>query len=305
MTAPIVHPTAPRSDLACPELRIAPDADGSLTITPERTGWRYLTFRVVTLGAGETAEAGAPDREALVVPIAGGGAVVRPLDHPVIDLPDRLTPFDALPTSVYLPAGRPATISGRPIGAAADDRVTVAIAEAPATGRGEAATEPFVIGAGDLEIEIRGAGDATRQITKILRPESPADRLLVVEALTPSGNRSSWPPHKHDVDAMPEEAVLEEIYYYRFRRPGGSGEQRIYRGDRSRDCTFEVHTGECILVTDGYHPFQAAPDDDAWYLNALAGDRRTMACSFDPELSWINGTWASMATDPRIPMVTR
>jgi 5-deoxy-glucuronate isomerase len=153
-------------------------------------------------------------------------------------------------------------------------------------------------------VEIRGAGNATRQINHIIAPEFPADRLEVVEVLTPSGNWSSWPPHKHDVDAMPGEAVLEEIYYYRFERPEAWGLQRLYRADRSRDAVWEVRTGELVLVTDGYHPFVAGHGDHAYYLNALAGDRRTMACSFDPQLDWVRDTWKSMQPDPRLPLAS-
>ena len=138
-----------------------------------------------------------------------------------------------------------------------------------------------------------------------MAPESLADRLLVVEVLTPSGNWSSWPPHKHDVDDMPHEAVLEEVYAYRFRRPEAWAIQRVYRADRSRDCQFEVRSGDCVIVTDGYHPFVAAHGDDAYYLNALAGDRRTMACSFDPDLDRVRETWSHMAPDPRVPLVGR
>jgi 5-deoxy-glucuronate isomerase len=291
----------------CPELLVRPDADGtSLSLTPERADWRYLSFRAAALLAGETVDAGVDGQEAVIVPIAGGGVHVRlGAAHPSVDLPGRSTPFDALPWALYVPARTPATIVGRPDGSSTDGRVTVAIAEAPSSGFAGAAAAPFVVSPDDVTIEVRGAGSATRQINGIIRPDSPADRLEVVEVLTPSGNWSSWPPHKHDRDDMPNEAVLEEIYYYRFRRPRAWGLQRVYRADRSRDCTFEVRDGECVIVPDGYHPFAAVHGDDAYYLNALAGDRRTMACSFDPDLDWIRGTWAGMAPDPRVPLVGR
>jgi 5-deoxy-glucuronate isomerase len=198
-----------------------------------------------------------------------------------------------------------ARVVGRPDGSGPDGCAVVAIAEAPGSGTREFAAGPFVVAPDDVEVEIRGAGNATRQINKLVTPESPADRLEVVEVLTPSGNWSSWPPHKHDRDDMPTEAVLEEVYYYRFRRPRAWGLQRIYRADRSRDCILEVHDGDCVIVTDGYHPFVAGHGDDAYYLNALAGDRRTMACSFDPDLDWVRETWPTMLPDPRIPMVVR
>jgi 5-deoxy-glucuronate isomerase len=154
-----------------------------------------------------------------------------------------------------------------------------------------------------VRVESRGAGNATRQINHIIAPDFPADRLEVVEVLTPSGNWSSWPPHKHDVDDMPTEAVLEEVYHYRFRRPEAWAVQRVYRADRSRDGIWEVRDGDVVMVPDGYHPFTAAHGDDAYYLNALAGDRRTMACSFDPDLHWVRDTWSSMEPDPRVPLV--
>jgi 5-deoxy-glucuronate isomerase len=178
--------------------------------------------------------------------------------------------------------------------------VLLAVAEAPGSGREGVAREARFIHPNDVEVEIRGAGDATRRIHHIIKPEFPADRLEVVEVYTPAGNWSSWPPHKHDVDDMPSEAVLEEIYYYQQRRREGWGIQRLYRrdGDR-RDGVWAVRHGELVLVTDGYHPFVAAHGYDAYYLNALAGDRRTMACSDDPDLAWTRTAWAQIRPDPR------
>jgi 5-deoxy-glucuronate isomerase len=160
-----------------------------------------------------------------------------------------------------------------------------------------------VIAPTDVAVELRGAGNASRQINHIIAPDFPAERLLIVEVLTPSGNWSSWPPHKHDVDDMPSEAVLEEVYCYRFRRPEAWALQRLYRRDGTRDALWAVRHGDVVLVTDGYHPFVATHGDDAYYLNALAGDRRTMACSFDPDLDWVRATWQEMSVDERLPLV--
>jgi 5-deoxy-glucuronate isomerase len=182
----------------------------------------------------------------------------------------------------------------------ADGRVVLGIAEAPSSGREGIAGGAVLIHPSDVEVEIRGAGNATRRIHHIIKPEFPADRLEVVEVYTPGGNWSSWPPHKHDVDDMPSEAVLEEIYYYQQRRPEGWGIQRLYRrdGDR-RDGIWVVRHGELVLVTDGYHPFVAAHGYDTYYLNALAGDRRTMACTDDPDLAWTRAAWSELEPDPR------
>lgn len=297
----IVHRSALPNTLRVDELRLRPDPSGGVVVTPKRAGWRYLSFRSRWLHDGEEVHVGGPRSEAAVVLIAGGGAALAFGSRVVGSLDGRRGPFDGLPSGWYVPSGATGTVLGE--ARRGLDRTLVAIAEAPISGRAGVASEPVTITPADIRVEIRGSGNATRQINQLIAPDFPADRLEVVEVLTPSGNWSSWPPHKHDVDAMPDEAVLEEIYYYRFRRPEAWAIQRLYRGDRSRDAMWEVRDGEVVLVTDGYHPFAAAHGDDAYYLNALAGDRRTMACSFDPDLDWVRGTWAGMAPDPRVPLV--
>jgi 5-deoxy-glucuronate isomerase len=258
-------------------------------VTPDRAGWRHLSFAVHDLDGAM--RIGRPGHETAVVLLAGG---VRVGEQKV---PGRASVWDGLPSAVYLPPDRDAEVA--PLGA----RATVAIAEAPASGRGGVAQASVVIGPSDVAVEVRGAGNATRQINHIITPDFPADRLEVVEVYTPSGNWSSWPPHKHDADDMPREAVLEEIYHYRFRRSEAWGVQRLYRRDGSRDALWAVRDAETVIVPDGYHPFVAAHGDDAYYLNALAGDVRTMACSFDPDLDFVRGDWEQMEPDPRVPLV--
>ena len=98
------------------------------------------------------------------------------------------------------------------------------MAEAPRVRAVAVDDAAIAIRPGDIRVEVRGAGRSTRQINHIIAPDFPADRLLLVEVLTPAGNWSSWPPHKHDVDDMPNEAVLEEIYHYRLPTPGSLGD---------------------------------------------------------------------------------
>lgn len=287
---------APPNHLPDDALRLRPGAGGDVWVDPERAGWRYLSFRTAVLSFGESLPVERPAHEAAIVTIAGG--LRADLDgHDPIELPGRASVWDGLPWAVYLPPDVGARVT--PLG----DRALIALAEAPSSGREGVAGGPVVIGPSEVNVEIRGAGNATRQINHIIAPDFPADRLEVVEVYTPSGNWSSWPPHKHDTDAMPHEAVLEEIYAYRFRRPDAWGIQRLYRADGSRDALWAVRDGEVVLVTDGYHPFVATHGDDAYYLNALAGDRRTMACSYDPAHESVREAWTSMEPDPRLPLV--
>jgi 5-deoxy-glucuronate isomerase len=294
-----IHPAAPPNHLAPDELRIRPAADGvSLAIDPARAGWRYLAFRALALGAGERLDVGGPGTETAIVVLAGGGITLAADGATELQLDGRATVFQGKPWAAYLPPDCRGQAMTNPV--PDDGRVVLAIAESPASGRDGVARGPVLIRPQDVEVEVRGAGNATRRIHHIIKPEFPADRLEVVEVYTPAGNWSSWPPHKHDVDDMPNEAVLEEIYYYQQRRPEGWGIQRLYRrdGDR-RDGLWTVRHGEVVLVTDGYHPFVAAHGYDAYYLNALAGDRRTMACSDDPDLAWTRAAWADLQPDPR------
>jgi 5-deoxy-glucuronate isomerase len=299
----VTAPASPPNRLPPDRLLVHPGGDGvSVWVDPSVAGWRYLSFEVRRLNEGATLSLGTSDAETALVLLAGGDIEATGLGL----LAGRPSPFDALPSAAYIPAGCAVTIVA-PLGA------EVAIARAPSSGAPGVASEPVLIAPTDIDVEIRGAGNATRQINHIVKPGFPADRLLLVEVLTPSGNWSSWPPHKHDVDDMPAEAVLEEVYCYRFRRPEAWAVQRIYRRPDSpaaqhsgpRDALFAVRHGDVAVVTDGYHPFVATHGDDAYYLNALAGDRRTMACSFDPDLDWVRETWAAMPADPRLPLVPR
>ncbi|MEO8438569.1 MAG: 5-deoxy-glucuronate isomerase [Chloroflexota bacterium] len=312
MTEPGIHPTALPNDLPPDRLRHRPDATGAIAVDAASGGWRYLAFRTLRLAEGDVLAVGEADRETTVVNLFGGDLRVDldaaagggPGVHGEV-LPGRLTVFDGLPSALYLPAGRTASVAATGRGAA--DTTTVAIATAPTRPDVSAGLAPVLIRPDDVRVEIRGGGHSTREVHHIVAPDFPADRLLLVEVLTPSGNWSSWPPHKHDTDAMPDEAVLEEVYHYRFRRPEAWALQRIYRAHGSpfgapRDAVWAVRDGEVVVVTDGYHPFAATDADDAYYLNALAGDRRTMACTFDPALAHVRSRWASEAADPRLPM---
>jgi 5-deoxy-glucuronate isomerase len=296
---------APINRLATDDLRLRPGADGRVRADPGRAGWRYLSFEA---GRFEPTpfSVGRGGHEACIVVIGGGGARAEGPDGERIELEPRSSPFDALPSAVYLPTTEGWSVVSEP--GPGGGAVSLAVAWAPRSGRESIARAPIVIRPDEVAVEVRGGGSATRQINHILDPDSPADRLVVVEVLTPAGNWSSWPPHKHDVDDMPSEAVLEEVYLYSFRRPEAWGVQRLYRRPEHapggpRDGVWAVRDGELVLVPDGYHPFAAIHGDDAYYLNALAGDRRTLACSFDPDLDFIRAEWAQMGADPRVPLV--
>ncbi len=298
---PVIHPTK-LAPLPADRLRVERQPDGTVATDPKRSGWRYLSFRTAHLAAGDTLDLHEPERETAVVTISGGGVDISVDGAPDLHLAGRSSVFEGLPWSAYLPAGRDARMTARALG---DDPVVIALAHAPLSGRSGVATDPILVDPDSVGVEIRGAGNATRQVNNIMMPDFPADRLLVCEVFTPNGNWSGWPPHKHDVDDMPREAVLEETYYYQMSRPEGWAIQRIYHRDGSRDVFVPVRHGDLVVVDQGYHPFASTQGYDAYYLNVLTGDRRTMANTDDPDLAWVRTLWPSMAPDPRLPLVRR
>jgi 5-deoxy-glucuronate isomerase len=256
-------------------------------ITPDDAGWRYLTFAVERLD-GE--RAGSTGDEELAIVLLEGRCEIE-ADGARFELGPRAGVFEQLPWTLYVPRDTTWRIVGD---------AEVSFASAPCSRR----LEPVLQRPEEVDVEIRGAGNATRQINNMIQPGFPAERILVVEVLTPSGSWSSYPPHKHDEDRPPEEVVLEEVYYYRAPAPAAFGVQRLYSPARELDLTMTVRDGDLVLVPYGYHAFSAAPGYDFYYLNALAGDRYSMAAADDPALAWIRSTWATMDKDPRVPLVT-
>jgi 5-deoxy-glucuronate isomerase len=262
-------------------------------VDPGSAGWRYLSFRVDRLRDGESVTRKTGGEEIALVPLGGRCAVETGGER--FELGERASVFDGMPWALYLPRDTEYTLT-------ALGDVEVAVSGALCDER----LEPRLVTPDDVEIEVRGSGNATRQINHILKPEFPAQRLLVVEVFTPAGNWSSYPPHKHDEDNPPGEVVLEEVYYYRTQRdPAGAfAVQRLYSPQYGTDLTETVRAGDIMLVPHGYHTTAAAHGYDLYYLNGLAGDRRSMASADDPALAWIRPAWAELEPDPRVPLVT-
>lgn len=263
-----------------------------LDIGPDEAGFDYITFRVRRVAAGERWEGRTEGQECCLVLLAGrctvswdGGAAHT--------LGPRTSVFDSYPHAAYLPAGHAFVVEAGERSEIAECRAVSARVDLP----------PRIVRPQDCGFEIRGGGNATRQIVDILPPPFPADRLMICEVFTPGGNWSSYPPHKHDVDNPPGEVDLEETYYYRMRDPRGFGFQRLYTADRRTDETLTVAHGDLVLVREGYHPFVTAFGHDAYYLNVLAGTRRSMAASDDPRYAEARHSWPP--PDPRMPMLVR
>lgn len=254
----------------------APAPDGTvLEVTPQSAGWDHVGFRVVRLAAGQSFSGGEEGREACLV-VLSGAADMEAGGQAFPGLGGRASVFDGPPASLYAPAGLPYRIL-------ALSDLEVAICTAPGTGKGAVRLiPPDAVGQ-----EVRGKGTNTRYVRNILPDSAEAESLLVVEVITPGGHWSSYPPHKHDRDAFPEETFLEETYYHRLSPPQGFAFQRVYTDDRSIDETMAVEDGDVVMVPRGYHPVGAPHGYDLYYLNVMAGPRRDWVFRNDPAHDWI------------------
>lgn len=250
---------------------------GKIThITPQSAGWDYVGFDLHRLHPGETVSDHAAGREVCLVYVSGGGTA-RAGDTDFGSLGERMSPFDGTPAAIYLPAGTPWSVT-------AETELELAVCSAPDTA-GSLAARPIT--PADLSRETRGQGTNTRYVTNILPEDQPAHALLVVEVITPGGHTSSYPPHKHDQDNLPHESRLEETYYHRLNPAQGFAFQRVYTDDRSLDEAMVIEDGDTTLVPRGYHPCAACHGYDLYYLNVMAGPKRTWKFHNAVEHEWL------------------
>jgi 5-deoxy-glucuronate isomerase len=255
-----------------------PDEGGSVVkVTPESAGWEYVGFEVLRLADGRTVERGTGGEEVCLVLLEGYGNVSAGA-YEWRDIGRRDAVFEGPPYAVYLPPGTEYAVE-------ADSYLELAVCSAPA----EEGVEPYLVRPEDIEVEVRGSGSAERRIHPILMGDRPAERLLVVEVLTPNGHWSSYPPHKHDRDDLPNESYLEETYYHKVQPPQGFAVQRVYTEDRSLDETMTVRDDDTVLVPRGYHAVAAPPGYDLYYLNVMAGPTREWKFKNDPDHEWLFG----------------
>jgi 5-deoxy-glucuronate isomerase len=271
------------------------DGDHVVDLTPESAGWAFSGLQVVDLAPGANHRVATGPDEVVVLPLRG--SFVVECEGERIELTGRPHVFAGPSDFVYLPIGADAVVSSSAGGRFAMPRARaerrLPVRYGPVSG---------------VPVELRGAGACSRQVNNFCTPDAfGADRLIACEVLTPGGNWSSYPPHKHD-EAGPSESELEEIYYFEVSASKGSegvAYHRVYgSSERPVDVLAEVRSGDVVLVPHGWHgPSMAAPGYDLYYLNVMAGpgaERAWLICD-DPAHAWIRDTWAGTPVDPRLP----
>lgn len=264
-------------------------------VTAAQAGWEFLNFEARTLTEGQRWSQQTGECEAALV-VLGGRITVKSDKGTWENIGRRANVFEGMPYALYLPRRTTFEVVGL------SGNVKFAYCWVP-TDEDHPAQ---LVTPDDSKVEIRGGKTATRQINSIMPPGFDCHRLVVVEVYTPSGNWSSYPPHKHDVHREDEhgnviEADLEEIYFYQMEKPEGYAIQRVYNDTRSIDSAMVAHDNDAVLVPEGYHPVSAAYGYHCYYLNFLAGTAQSLANADDPAYEWVKETWTEQ--DPRLPLV--
>ncbi len=255
----------------------APDERGRIQcIDPVSAGWEFVGFEVFKLKRGASLEDRTGGTEVCLVLLSGKADIATP-NAAWRNLGERSSVFvKQAPYAVYLPPGESFVVD-------AHTGIELAVCRAPAEGKYPAR----LIKPQDCEYETRGQGTNRRYVCNVLFGNASAERLLVCEVLTPGGNWSSYPPHKHDDDRGSAETRLEETYYHRIDPPQGFAFQRVYTDDRSLDETMTVKDNDVVIVPKGYHPVGAPHGYDLYYLNVMAGPQRKWIFHNDPDHEWI------------------
>ena len=256
-----------------------PDHENCIVdITPESAGWKYVGFAVHQMQAGETVRRCFEGRETCIV-VVSGAAHIETESGTFRSVGGRSDAFDDQPPgAAYVPAHSEFTVE-------AETDAEVALCTGPSNGSHRAR----LIEPADMGLDERGDGTNRRYVRNILPETESADSLLIAEVITPGGHWSSYPPHKHDTDNIPEESALEETYYHRVNPSQGFVLQRVYTDDRAIDETMAAYDRDVVMVPRGYHPVGAPHGYDSYYLNVMAGPRRTWIFNNDPDHEWIVG----------------
>ena len=274
-----------------PQLRVRPMGSHGLVteVTPVSAGWSYVGFALHRIDVGETVAAETGTREVCLA-LVSGKARLAINGKDLGEIGARMSPFDGAPWAAYAPAASRYALT-------ATTPLVLGVCSAPGGGGYPAKLIP----PGTHSQIARGKGSNTRYVTNIMpEDDGSAHALLVVEVITPGGNTSSYPPHKHDRDALPAESYLEETYYHRFNPPQGYGFQRVYTDDRSLDEVVLIEDGDVVTVPRGYHPVATVHGYDSYYLNVMAGPKRVWKFHNEPQHEWLFTGVGSPANAARI-----
>lgn len=266
------------------------------SITREEAGWQFLNFQARILRQGEVWKWETGECEYGLILLAGNYSL-RSEKGQWKTMNGRKDVFSGIAHTLYLPRHTSFEMK------AESELLDIAYGWCMT----DRDFDPVFKTPDEVDIEIRGGDNATRQINSLIQPGFPCHRLVSVEVYTPAGNWSSYPAHKHDERKIDEqgnvlEARLEETYFYKIDKPEGFAIQQVYDDARNLDEIAVARNNDVVLVPKGYHPVVAGHGYNVYYLNFLTGSDQSLANTPDPNHVWMFDSWKSK--DPRVPMVT-
>ncbi|MET1995671.1 5-deoxy-glucuronate isomerase [Enterococcus faecium] len=247
-------------------------------ITRENSPLDYIEAQVFEMSEGGFFETALTDLEVCIVSLSGR-FTISDGEKTFQKIGTRDSVFEKIPTdSVYIPAGKKVLVECVKKG-------HVILCYSPSEDRNRKTT---LISHEKNTVEQRGKYNNQRLVHNILDDQSSiSENLLVVEVYTNQANWSSYPPHKHDVDDLPNESFLEEVYYHEVNPQKGFVFQRVYTDDRLLDETMSVYNQDMVLVPKGYHPVSVAEGYDSYYLNIMAGPTKIWKFHNEKDHEWI------------------
>jgi 5-deoxy-glucuronate isomerase len=281
---------------------VKPNLSGDviIDISPERAGWEFISFQARRLSRGQSWSFDSRENELALANLTGRYTVDS--NRGKWQFGGRRSVYEGGAHALYLPRRTTFTLT-------AEDEGEFIVTWVP-TDQDHA---PFLITPDQVKRSVRGGDNVSRQINDLLPPGSPVHRLVLVEVYTPSGNWSSFPPHKHDVHVVDAngqlvEADLEEIYFFKLDKPEGYAYQRVYTDEGSPihqagfpiDAVMKCEDNCAVLVPEGYHPVVCAPGCTAYCFNVLAGSAQSLANQEDPKYAWVKNSYKGM--DERLPL---
>lgn len=199
----------------------------------------------------------------------------------------RTSVFGGKAYSVYMPRQTSVTFTGC-------EHVKIAVCDTWV----DIDTEPQLLPPEHVNTSVLGVKPWERDTHFIIDGRSNAKRLCIGEAFVTPGNWAGFPPHKHDVDNMPDEAVLEEIYYFQFQPAEGFAIQCMYTKDGEFDETYRVKHDDLVEFPKGYHTTVGAPGYNTYFLWLMAGEYQGFFRSNDPDHEWVSAVENMIKKNP-------
>ena len=237
---------------------------------------KKLEFGIIELDAGEKLSFNTKDKETAFIMLEGHCNVYY---NGICEknVGNRMNVFEnRRAESFYMPREQELEIE-------AIDHIKIAVCATPVSEK----TEPQVLREDHVVLKLLGEVPYQRETSFLIDSNTNAKVLTIGEGYTTEGNWAGFPPHKHDVNDMPNECVAEEVYYFLFDPKQGFGSQCIYTADGEVDEAYRVKNDDLVEFPYGYHTTVSTPGYQTYFLWLMAGDYQGFNRSNDPEHAWV------------------